>query len=77
MKGTVGKLNFKKQYVFIAGDDGRDYFAHFNNFEDAFLPCDESLIGQRVAFDPAPGLPGKAPQAINVTRPQLAPEAAE
>ena len=75
MKGTVVKLNYHKQYVFIAGDDQTNYFSHFGNFEDAFLPCDESLIGQRVAFDSSPGLPGKAPRALNVTRPNFVPEA--
>lgn len=66
MRGTVTKLVFKKQYLFISGIDGQTYFAHFSNLEDALLPCDEMLVGYRVQFDPAEAPAGKSPRALNI-----------
>lgn len=63
MKGSVKWFSDEKGYGFIAGDDGRDYFAHFSGIlQDGFKSLAE---GQRVSFDLEDT--EKGPKAINIT----------
>ena len=34
MKGTIQRYNYRKGFGFIEGDDGREYFFHYTDFED-------------------------------------------
>lgn len=50
--GTVGKCYFDKGYCFIAGDDKRDYFAHFSFFLRSSIAFRHVREGMRVEFNP-------------------------
>lgn len=61
MRGQIVKFDIPKRYGFIACG-AKQIFFHQSNFARGFQP----LIGHRVEFDLAPGLPGKPPMAVNV-----------
>ena len=41
MKGTVKFYNFSKNFGFIAGEDGKDYFVHSSGLESEIRDNDE------------------------------------
>ena len=62
-EGTVKWFNAEKGYGFIAGDDGKDVFAHHTKINaDGFKTLEE---GQKVTFDVVEGPKGL--QAENIT----------
>ena len=60
MKGTVKFYNFKKEFGFISGEDGKDYFVHRTGLKDGVRLND----GDAVEFDAEDG--EKGPKAVNV-----------
>lgn len=60
-----GKVKwFKKSYGFIVGEDGNDYFAHYQNIiSDGYR---ELVQDEEVTFEPAENERGR--QAINIER---------
>lgn len=63
MDGTVKWFNAEKGYGFIAGDDGKDVFAHHSQINaTGFKTLEE---GQKVTFDVVEGPKGL--QAENIT----------
>jgi len=60
MKGTVKFYNFKKEFGFIAGEDGKDYFVH----RTALKPGTKLRDNDKVEFDAEEA--DKGPRALNV-----------
>lgn len=55
MLGTVHKWLGKKGYGFIKGDDGNDYFVHYEFLKDPYVDDrgkKDLPVGERVEFDP-------------------------
>jgi CspA family cold shock protein len=64
MVGTVKKINAEARYLFVHGDDRRDYFVHVSAvLDDSFFELKE---GDEVLFDPLQTERG--PRAANVVR---------
>ncbi len=63
MEGFVKTLKFAHRFVFIAAEDGRDYFAHISEL-DYELDQDGTLQDRRVRFEVGQTLRG--PCAKNV-----------
>ena len=62
VEGTVQFFNDRKNFGFISGDDGKDYFVH-----ESGVVGDESLReGDRVSFDVVQG--DRGPKAENVKK---------
>lgn len=71
MNGTVKFFNVEKGFGFIAGEDGKDYFAHVSA-----VPTGITLKeGDAVTFDITQG--DRGPKAANVKLGGAAPVAAE
>ena len=62
MKGTVKFFNTEKQFGFIAGEDGKEYFVHVSGLADGVTIRDDDAV----TFDPAEGDRGL--KAENVTK---------
>jgi CspA family cold shock protein len=62
MEGTVKFYNFVKQFGFITGDDGKDYFVHMTGIK----PGTKINEGDRVKFEPEEN--EKGPKAIDVEK---------
>jgi len=62
MNGTVKFYNFKKNFGFITGEDGKDYFVHSSGIQDNQMIKD----GMPVSFDVTED--DKGQKAINVTK---------
>ncbi len=50
MKGTVKFFNMEKEFGFITGEDGKDYFAHKSELNGATIDKDDT-----VTFEPEKG----------------------
>lgn len=69
MNGTVKSVITKKAFGFIAGEDGKEYFFHKDDFNGHWNDLEEDLANKNkivVKFDPEPG--AKGPRAGNVSR---------
>lgn len=62
MKGTVKFFNEMKEFGFITGDDGKDYFVHKSGLKDGVTIGE----GDAVSFDTEKGDRGL--KAVNVTK---------
>jgi CspA family cold shock protein len=62
VEGTVKFFNVKKNFGFISGDDGTDYFVHRTGVEDGKVIKD----GDRVSFDVVEG--DRGPKADHVKK---------
>ncbi|MCD6279216.1 cold shock domain-containing protein [Candidatus Micrarchaeota archaeon] len=62
MKGTVKFYNVMKNFGFITGEDGTDYFVHATGLK----PGVRLNEGDEVTFDVEQG--DKGPKAVNVER---------
>jgi len=62
MEGTVKFYNVMKNFGFITGDDGKDYFVHSSGLK----PEVRISEGDRVKFDVEEG--DKGPKAVNVEK---------
>lgn len=62
MKGTVKFFNHKKEFGFITGEDGKDYFIHKTGLNDGVSLSD----GDSVEFNAEQG--DKGPKATNVSK---------
>ena len=62
MKGTVKFFNTKKNFGFIAGEDGKEYFVHQSALEEG-VTLNEN---DEVTFDVEEGERG--PKAVNVKK---------
>ena len=60
-EGTVKFFNATKNFGFIAGDDGKDYFVHANDIKKG--PINE---GDKVTFTVEQG--DRGPKAVNVEK---------
>ena len=71
MNGTIKKLVSDKQFGFIVGSDGKEYFFHKqdlvdqNSFRDMEVDMDEGLF-IAVSFESVPST--KGPRAAKVAR---------
>lgn len=62
MNGTVKFYNFKKNFGFITGEDGKDYFVHRSGVSDGEMIKD----GMPVTFDVETD--DKGQKAVNVKK---------
>ncbi|MBI3623499.1 cold shock domain-containing protein [Candidatus Pacearchaeota archaeon] len=62
MKGTVKFFNEMKEFGFITGEDGKDYFVHKSGLKDGVTISE----GDAVSFDTEKGDRGL--KAVNVTK---------
>ena len=62
MKGTVKFYNAMKNFGFITGEDGKDYFVHATGLKPGVRLND----GDEVTFDVEEG--EKGPKAVNVEK---------
>jgi CspA family cold shock protein len=62
--GTVKFFNRTKQFGFIAGEDGKDYFVH----ETGLKPGVSITEGDKVSFEVVAGEGGKGPKADRVEK---------
>jgi len=63
MKGKVKFFNHEKEFGFIIGDDGKDYFVHKSALEDGLTTLDEN---DSVEFTAGKG--DKGPVATKVSK---------
>lgn len=72
MTGVIIKVVTGKNFGFIKGQDGKEYFFHKQDFNGFFddLATDAEKAGTRipVEFEIAQSLAGKGPRAREVTR---------
>lgn len=67
VKGTVSKIYFDKGYCFIAGEDKRDYFAHYSFFLRSSIAFKHVREGMNVDFTPQENEdPKQGPKALDV-----------
>jgi CspA family cold shock protein len=59
-EGTVKFFNFKKNFGFIQGDDGKDYFVHVSGLK----PGVSLNEGDRVSFTPTKGEKGDKAEEV-------------
>ena len=64
MEGTIKTLVTEKQYGFVRGADGVEYFFHKSGLEATTEAFEALGVGQRVAFTPVAG--PKGPRAVEV-----------
>ncbi|MBD3210754.1 cold-shock protein [Candidatus Micrarchaeota archaeon] len=62
VEGTVKFFNRMKNFGFIAGEDGKEYFVHISGIKDG-VPLEE---GEKVKFEVVQG--DKGPKAEQVER---------
>ena len=62
MEGTVKFFNPVKNFGFVTGEDGKDYFVHVTGIE----PGTRINEGDKVTFDVEEG--EKGPKAVNVKK---------
>lgn len=62
MEGTVKFFNVMKNFGFIAGDDGKEYFVHVTGLQ----PGVRLYEGDKVTFEVEEG--DKGPKAVNVAK---------
>lgn len=62
LEGAIRKIKSDRGYLFIAGDDGIDYFAHWTSFDKTSKNFREVEIQDRVSFVCIVG--NKGPRAI-------------
>ncbi len=65
MRGTVKNVLVDKQFGFVRGSDGRDYFFHSSGVLAPSL-IDEIQRGALVEFDPANGERGPRAEQVRV-----------
>jgi len=66
-RGEVRVINFERGFGFIAADDRRDYFFHFDNVLKGTISPQRLVIGDKVLFNIQENEDLKRnPQAINV-----------
>lgn len=71
MRGTIKHVNAEKQYGFIIGSDGQDYFFHASGVQAPRL-IDDFDRGHAVEFDPEQsprGLRGKNVRPVLIPTP--------
>ena len=61
-EGTVKFYNMKKNFGFIAGDDGKEYFVHSSGIKGGAALRE----GDKVTFDVEQG--DRGPKAVNVEK---------
>ena len=64
VEGTVKFFNNTKNYGFINGDDGQDYFVHISGIKEGTVLKE----GDRVSFKVVPGDKGRGPKAEQVEK---------
>ncbi len=64
MKGTVKWFNVRKEYGFIHGEDGQDYFVH----KSALKPRTFLRENDEVSFEPAETDKGKQAQNVELVQ---------
>ncbi|MBD3263014.1 hypothetical protein GF374_01390 [Candidatus Woesearchaeota archaeon] len=68
MKGKVKFFNTMKNFGFIAGDDGKEYFVHSSDVQEGVTLRDED----EVIFDVEEG--DRGPKAVNVKKAEAGAE---
>jgi CspA family cold shock protein len=61
MEGTVKFFNRMKNFGFIHGDDGKDYFVHSTGLKQGVMINE----GDRVTFTPAQGQKGEKAEDVD------------
>lgn len=68
LEGTIGKVYYDKGYCFIAGNDNRDYFAHYSFFLRNSIAFRHVREGMKVKFKPEENEdPKQGPKALDVS----------
>jgi CspA family cold shock protein len=62
MKGTVKFFNNMKEFGFISGEDGKEYFVHKSALQGNIFLNE----GDSISFDVEPG--DRGPKAVNVKK---------
>lgn len=66
-KGTISKMYYDKGYCFIAGEDKRDYFAHYTHFLRSSIAFRHVREGMTVLFTPQDNEnPKLGPKAMDI-----------
>lgn len=67
IKGSVTKIYYDKGYCFIAGEDNRDYFAHYSHVLRSSIAFRHLREGHKVSFTPQENDdPRQGPKAMQV-----------